>query len=589
MPTTLEGTTYLTTPGTTVLDDGSSITGTVYLDAGHVLEISGKVPISHGSSVALGSSGGSTSVGGGRVIVDYPAELIITGSTLFPRGNGVTLLQNNGFLKVNSGILLETDVPFVNTRSVDSGGRWRLTSRVGADSSNRGVINNLGSLTLAGSRFYNAGTITNSNIMTITEASYPFEAGAFTNQAAGTYDLIGGAILDGGSGFKVFVNYGHLIKSDPDGSAATSDSAAEIDVDNIGKGGDITLESGKLELRGKYNVIQAEAVSGPGRLDVNSGAHVVIGVGTTLTMGSLSVESDITPIDRARAFLRLDEDLSYSGDYRQVESTLVLGTHTFTLDHAYFRGIASRYDQGPDSYSNIEGAGTLVITKSADVTGVNLLGSTVFRNLGAVSQTGSVGVGAARNGAASIVNAAGATWEIAGDGLIAGDSTKATFVNDGTLIKTPGFYGRSVVRPAVTGSAGAEGSIIVQGGSLELVHDVSGHQAMQALANSRLVLDAGASADTSFAFAGSGSALELGDGSVFKGTIAGFAAGDVLDVRSVAFSGQSAGYTSTGASSGTLNLTDGTHAAALKLLGSYAAGAFHLASDGHGGTAVTLA
>ena len=157
------------------------------------------------------------------------------------------------------------------------------------------------------------------------------------------------------------------------------------------------------------------------------------------------------------------------------------------------------------------------------------------------------------------------------------------------MIKASGDAGRSVVRPAITGSADGQGRIVVKDGSLELVRAVSGHQAMEAQANARLILDDSASADTAFTFTGTNSAFELRDAADYKGSIAGFAASDVLDLRQIAFSGQSAGYTPTGASSGTLTLTDGTHSAALKLLGSYTASSFNLASDTHGGTAITLA
>ena len=39
--------------------------------------------------------------------------------------------------------------------------------------------------------------------------------------------------------------------------------------------------------------------------------------------------------------------------------------------------------------------------------------------------------------------------------------------------------------------------------------------------------------------------------------------------------------------SGTLSVSDGTHAASILLLGQYVAGNFHIASDGTGGTIVT--
>ena len=48
------------------------------------------------------------------------------------------------------------------------------------------------------------------------------------------------------------------------------------------------------------------------------------------------------------------------------------------------------------------------------------------------------------------------------------------------------------------------------------------------------------------------------------------------------------GYSvNSGNTGGTLSVSDGTHTANLALLGSYMASNFAMASDGHGGTAVT--
>ena len=47
------------------------------------------------------------------------------------------------------------------------------------------------------------------------------------------------------------------------------------------------------------------------------------------------------------------------------------------------------------------------------------------------------------------------------------------------------------------------------------------------------------------------------------------------------------GTTTVGFTGGTLTVADGAQSAAFILSGSYAAGSFHIASDGHGGTAVT--
>ena len=93
----------------------------------------------------------------------------------------------------------------------------------------------------------------------------------------------------------------------------------------------------------------------------------------------------------------------------------------------------------------------------------------------------------------------------------------------------------------------------------------------------------------SFAFAGGGGTLRLDDSQHFAGTVAGFAAGDLLDLSDIAFgSGTAVAFQeASGNTSGMLTVSSGTQVANLTLLGQYTAAQFQLAPDGHGGTLVT--
>jgi hypothetical protein len=64
-----------------------------------------------------------------------------------------------------------------------------------------------------------------------------------------------------------------------------------------------------------------------------------------------------------------------------------------------------------------------------------------------------------------------------------------------------------------------------------------------------------------------------------------------LDLPDIAFGAQTTlAYSENGAdTAGTLTVTDGRHAAAIALLGSYMAGSFVTTADGHGGTLLTQA
>jgi hypothetical protein len=92
-------------------------------------------------------------------------------------------------------------------------------------------------------------------------------------------------------------------------------------------------------------------------------------------------------------------------------------------------------------------------------------------------------------------------------------------------------------------------------------------------------------------FGGSGGTLQLDQPGTFTGTVAGFAMQDGIDLPGIGF-----GATTTLAFSennsrtgGTLTVTDGSHAAAVALLGNYMASTLVTAADGHGGTVVTEA
>jgi hypothetical protein len=82
--------------------------------------------------------------------------------------------------------------------------------------------------------------------------------------------------------------------------------------------------------------------------------------------------------------------------------------------------------------------------------------------------------------------------------------------------------------------------------------------------------------------------LKLDAASLFSGTVAGLALGNYIDLSSLAYQGNSSPtYSSTGANTGTLAVTQGANTINVALLGSYLANSFVASSDGHGGTLVT--
>ena len=90
-------------------------------------------------------------------------------------------------------------------------------------------------------------------------------------------------------------------------------------------------------------------------------------------------------------------------------------------------------------------------------------------------------------------------------------------------------------------------------------------------------------------FGGSGGTLQLDQPATFAGTVAGFATPDSIDLPGIGF-----GATTTLAFSennsrtgGTLTVSDGTHTAAVALLGNYMAASFVDAAHAQGGARVT--
>jgi hypothetical protein len=91
------------------------------------------------------------------------------------------------------------------------------------------------------------------------------------------------------------------------------------------------------------------------------------------------------------------------------------------------------------------------------------------------------------------------------------------------------------------------------------------------------------------AFSAAGGTLELAKSQTYTGVITGFAKTPTtaLDLLDIAFTaGKTKASYSGSATSGVLNVTDGTHTAKIKLSGNYTTSSFTVSSDGHGGTKV---
>jgi hypothetical protein len=126
-----------------------------------------------------------------------------------------------------------------------------------------------------------------------------------------------------------------------------------------------------------------------------------------------------------------------------------------------------------------------------------------------------------------------------------------------------------------------------RGGALDIKSVVTG-AGRGIVDGGTLEFNRGSDVNVSFS-SDSGGLLQFDRSDAFTGTIADFAAGDALDLTDMPFAagittlGYAANETGTG---GSLTLSNGTQTANLALLGQYAAAAFQMTSDGHGGTLI---
>ncbi|MBA3810611.1 MAG: hypothetical protein H0X27_03005 [Caulobacteraceae bacterium] len=177
--------------------------------------------------------------------------------------------------------------------------------------------------------------------------------------------------------------------------------------------------------------------------------------------------------------------------------------------------------------------------------------------------------------------------------LLAGRDWTSTLAmtNFGTLVLGGGTFapggltnnglisGNGVIDVAVANS----GVIRATSGALDLTRSVTGSGRLKIGAGATLEVDRMAEKSLKATFKGAGGVLALGQAGKFNARIAGFAPGDAIDLL-----GQAA-TSATLQAGDKLVIMNGTQTiATLRLSGDYAGDSFAVASDGHGGTTITV-
>ena len=169
-----------------------------------------------------------------------------------------------------------------------------------------------------------------------------------------------------------------------------------------------------------------------------------------------------------------------------------------------------------------------------------------------------------------------ATAAQAGVAILSGQGTTTLEItNSGTATLNAGDSGLTVkLDAAATLNLGGLGFITAIGSG--------GNDLIQAGSANQTLVAGGGVGDTLIGFAGFGDTFRDTTANLNGVTIGNFGGNDVLDLTDLL-----PGSASYSFNAGTLSVTDGTHAAAISLSGTFNSTGFALHTDGHGGTTVT--
>ena len=195
-----------------------------------------------------------------------------------------------------------------------------------------------------------------------------------------------------------------------------------------------------------------------------------------------------------------------------------------------------------------------------------------------MTQSGALSVGDGTTNGATVAIDAGATWTIASGSIARGKSARSAIDVAGVL--TDQAAGTTTVGVHIVDT----GSVVAAAGTLDLTGVVLG-------TGGSLVVDAGATleatntivAGLAVSLAGAGATLALAEPAHFGATIDGFTAGETIDLVGIA------GAKAVLGANDILIISKGAkQIASLQLAGDYTGQTFSTASDGKGGTAITV-
>jgi len=349
------------------------------------------------------------------------------------------------------------------------------------------------------------------------------------------------------------------------------------------------------------------AAGAPVTLDKDTGATPLLTVvGVTETIGRATATFTITGLDAADSGPGNTATVSFVeaglGTLTTVVSGVVIGqTYTEVLSSVTSAPFFSSMTETlATSLAFTDVAGNTFAASGNNVTLVAPNpGLQVSPNIGAVlsgtvsdlyTQSITLVVGDANNGSTSLT-----VSETAANGLIIWSSTVTYAGTSWSVSAFVAGIGGTAVAMGSGSAYDAEGppinlALTDPGGGDPVAVPVGGSGGAEINGGATLEFGAASSANVGFA-AGAAGMLKLDQSSGFSGTVAGFGAGDAIDLADIMFGGSDtlAYAANAGGTGGVLSVSDGTHAANLALIGQYAAAEFATAPDPGGGTVVTYA
>ena len=614
--------------GTATLLSGAMLSGANVDQTGGTLSLSSNTTLTNatiGGTVDLNGTTltltGSTSLTGGEIV--GPGQLDTTGATTFNY-----LYLDGGLTWINSGTV--TDSSYVYESYPSGSGSIVISNTASGvfDLISGGEILNAGAGT---ETFINAGTLADIGSATATIQAFLSNTGTISVASGGSLVFADGGTFGGtlgGAGTIVFqggtatlASGANLSTANVNQTGGTLSLSSNTTLANLTAEGTIDLNSKTLTLAGATNLSNAEII-GPGQLATTgattftylyldgglswvnsgtvtdnggyvygsypSGSGSIVISNTASGIFNLTSGADIYPYGGTETFINAGT-LNNLGNFTGIVSATINNTGTLTATSGTLELSAGGTLAGTLGATNTKGsvllasgtfttaAGTTgTIADDGASTGLTLGSGETWTNSGTILDAGHLHIGSVAGGSlATLANKAGSTLTLTGaDSGIAALGT-ATINNAGTIIQN-GPTGLDTIAVGITNT----GLIDAATGTLALTGAVAGTGAMQIEAGGSLELAAALAATQTVNYNGSGAKLILEKPATIK-LLKTFGVGDKIDL---------AGVTATAAGTSGNVLTVSTSSTSYTFTSNESLASDHAqyASDGTGGTLVTL-